>query len=354
MADLQKYFRKFHKTIKLDRFKENQTLRDKRDAVICKLKERLPAVFERHGEDVPEFEVRDQGSYEMGTGVIPLNGDFDIDQGIYVKVPTSVYGDPVELKERIYEALKGHTKKVRIRRPCVTVWYQRDGEHIYHVDLAIYSDGEANADGKSRIAMGKEHSGEEYRYWELSDPPGLTKEMFSRFEGKDRGQFRRGVRYLKRWVDYKFPPDGNAAPIGIGLTVAAYYWLKVEKECVDFFAGKYEYDDLKALRQFTRQMLNHFRRVSHDGEFVDRLVVKLPVDPQNDLFEEMSNNYMGIFKERLEALHAALVEAEQEIDPHEACNVLAKHFGDDFPVPEKKETAKKTDRAAIVSSSTSA
>jgi len=354
MADLQKYFRKFHKTIKLDRFKENQTLRDKRDAVIGKLKERLPAVFEKHGEDVPEFDVRDQGSYEMGTGVIPLNGDFDIDQGVYVKVPTSDYDDPVELKERIYEALNGHTKEVKIRRPCVTVWYQRDGEHIYHVDLAIYSDGEANADGKSRIAMGKEHSGDEYRYWELSDPPGLTEEIFSRFEGKDRGQFRRVVRYLKRWVDYKFPPDGNAAPIGVGITVAAYYWLKVEKEREDIFSDDYRYDDLKALRRFTRRMLNHFRHVYHDGQFADRLVVELPVDPQNDLFEKMSNNYMGTFKERLEALHEALSDAEQEADPHEACSTLEKQFGDDFPVPEKSETAEKTNQAAIVSSGTSA
>jgi len=43
--------------------------------------------------------------------------------------------------------------------------------------------------------MGKKHSGEEYRYWEPSDPPGLTEKIFSRFEGEDRGQFRRVVRY---------------------------------------------------------------------------------------------------------------------------------------------------------------
>ena len=187
MANLQKYFRKFHKTIKLNRFDENQTLRDKRDVVIGKLKERLPTVFENHEEDVPKFDVRNQGSYEMGTGVIPLNGDFDIDQGVYFDVPASDYDDPVELKERVYEALKDLTKDVKIRRPCVTVWYQRDGEHIYHVDLAIYSDGKANVDGKSRIAMGRKHSDDEYRYWELSDPPGLSNKIFSRFEGKDRG-----------------------------------------------------------------------------------------------------------------------------------------------------------------------
>jgi hypothetical protein len=234
------------------------------------------------------------------------------------------------------------------------VWYQRDGEDIYHVDLAIYSNAEANADGQARIAMGKKHSDEEYRYWELSNPPGLTEKIFSRFEGEDRGQFRRVVRYLKRWVDHKFPSDGNAAPIGVGLTVAAYYWLSIEKDRDDFLSDDYTYDDFKALRRFTRQMLSRFRSVHHDGEVAKRLVVKMPVGSENDLFEKMSNNYMGDFKDRLEALHEALSDAEQETDPHEACSALEKHFGDDFPVPEKNETAGKTDQAAIVSSSTSA
>ena len=49
MANVQKQFEEFHGNIKLGRFKENQTLRDKRDIIRRKVDERLPGVFEKYG-----------------------------------------------------------------------------------------------------------------------------------------------------------------------------------------------------------------------------------------------------------------------------------------------------------------
>lgn len=137
MAEVQKQFEKFNGTIRLGRFDEEKTLQEKRDIIREKLRAKLPAVFEKYGEKCPAFDFADQGSYGIGTGIKPLNGDFDIDQGMYFKVSKKDY-DPVVLKERVREALDGHTKEVRIRRPCVTVFYQRQGEPIYHVDIAVY------------------------------------------------------------------------------------------------------------------------------------------------------------------------------------------------------------------------
>ena len=112
MADVQKQFNEFHGTIKQKRFEDEQILRDKRDIVRRKLDERLPGVFEKHGEEVPDWSWRDQGSYEMGTGVKPLSGDFDIDQGLYFSIAPTEY-DPVTLKKRVHEALDGHTMTSR-------------------------------------------------------------------------------------------------------------------------------------------------------------------------------------------------------------------------------------------------
>ena len=120
MKNLQKQFDEFHDTIKLRRFEHNSTLREKRDIVLSKLDDRLPNVFEEHEEDLPEYDTKDLGSYAMGTGNKPVDEDFDIDQGIFFHVPKREY-NPVFLKERIHEALDGHTEKVRIRRSCVTV-----------------------------------------------------------------------------------------------------------------------------------------------------------------------------------------------------------------------------------------
>lgn len=296
MANVQKQFEAFNDEIKLKRFEENSVLRDKRDIIRNKLTEKLPGIFQENGEKCPDFEFRDQGSYEIGTGIKPIEGDYDIDQGMYFKVSTDLYPDPVALKKRVHKALKDHTDEVRIRRSCVTVFYHMNDEPIYHVDIAVYSDGSENVDGKSRIAKGKENSTLEYRFWEVADPQALSDLIFSHFEGNNRAQFRRTVQYLKRWKDENFIPDGNGAPLGIGLTVAAYYDL--QPTYLDSFAGKP--DDLSAVYKLVNSILNRFTPIWDDDEnkFVNRLAIKLPVEPWNDLFEQMTNKQM----EKLEAV----------------------------------------------------
>jgi hypothetical protein len=351
VAYIQSHFDSFHEAIKLKRFVENQTLREKRDIIRNKLIERLPIVFKLHDEECPEFYFRDQGSYEIGTGTKPLDGDYDIDQGLYFRVSTTAYPDPVVLKQRVYEALYGHTKSVDIRRSCVTVFYQRDGEAIFHVDVAVYSDGSQNDDGKSRLAKGKTNSGAEFRLWEVSNPQLLTDTIFDRFSSHARAQFRRIVRYLKRWKSVKFSSVGNAAPLGIGLTIAVYDHL--QPQILDEFSGAV--DDLKAFNLLASTLLTQFVNEWDVDEqiWVKRLKVELPVEPYNDLFERMSPKQMNNFEAELRTLSDALKAATDAVDPVEACEALQKVFGDDFPVPERKSTAR-IHAPAIVSSSNSA
>ena len=56
MAKLQKYFLNFHETIKLININENKTLREKRDIVLDKLRDRLKQIFEEQGKPVPSFD----------------------------------------------------------------------------------------------------------------------------------------------------------------------------------------------------------------------------------------------------------------------------------------------------------
>lgn len=352
MANVQAQFEQFHETIKLRRFRENQVLREKRDIIRDKLRERLPEVFTAYGEECPPFHFRDQGSYEMRTGTKPWNGDYDIDQGLYFEVGTDAYPDPVVLKRRVHEALEGHTKDVQIRQPCVTVYYQRKDEPLYHVDLAVYSDGTQNADGKDRLAKGREHSTAEYRVWEISNPEKLKDTILARFaSGNDRDQFRRVVRYLKRWRDKNFSSDGFGAPLGIGLTVAAANDL--QPTYIDVFAAKA--DDLRALRSLVNAILNRCTILWDDDEqkLVSRLIVKLPVEPWNDLFVRMTNRQMETLKDKLEKLLETVDAAVDTVDPVDACTKLRTVFGKDFPIPEPEETAKRHP-PAIVSSSNSA
>jgi hypothetical protein len=349
MANVQKQFEEFDGKIRLRRFEENETLREKRDIIRDKLRKKLPDVFTDHGEECPEYFFRDQGSYELGTGVKPLGGDYDIDQGLYFEVSTEDW-DPVILKKRVWKALDGHTDEVRIRRPCVTVQYHEGEEPVYHVDIAVYAN--ANGDGKARLAVGRESTPTAERQWELSHPKALKGKIDQRFTDEDdRAQFRRIVRSLKRWKDNKFSSDGTAAPLGIGLTVLVYNDLQATYS--DVFARTA--DDLQALRKFVAAALGRFTSTwdPKEEKLVRRLTATLPMEPFNDVFEQMTNRQMESFEDKLKRLKEALDFASDAVDPYDACKELRKQFGDDFPVPEKKETAK-THAPAIATSASNA
>ena len=78
--------------------------------------------------------------------------------------------------------------------------------------------------------------------------------------------------------------------------------------------------------------------------------MSLPVAPKNDIFEKMTNKQMDDFKDKLTTLKKSLIEAHKEVDPVEACIILRKVFGDDFPVPKKDDTGQKREKAMIASS----
>jgi hypothetical protein len=351
MADVQKQFITFHDSICLRPYGENAILREKRDAVLCELKSGLKALFEAKGEKPPAYSTFNQGSYAMGTGIKPLNDDYDIDVGVMFEVSPDQYPDPVTVKRWVYDAVCGHTQSVEMRRPCVTVFYQCNDEPLYHVDLAIYSDPALNGDALTYLARGKLNSSSDYRLWEEAAPRELMETLGNRFSGDDRDQYRRCIRYLKRWRQERFTCTGHASPSGIAITVAAYHWFMVQKTLVDRVAAKYKYDDLKALGSFVQDLIARFVFVYHDGEWVERLQVNLPARPWNDLLSQMTNMQMSAFKDRLVALDAVLQGAVNEVDPVVACTSLQAEFGADLPIPEASQTAQPKGPALITSSS---
>jgi len=338
MANVQNQFIDFDSRIKLRRYKENSTLAEKRkrvlDAVAAGIKKQRD-----EGTAIPIYRDFNQGSYDVGVGVKPLDSDYDIDVGLAFDLAKDDYPDPVVVKKWVFDAVDGHTKKVELRGPCVTVFYEIAGEPVYHVDLAIYADRDKNA-GKLYLARGKLKSATESKSWDSSDPEGLTSSLNSRFSGDDGRQFRRGIRAMKRWKDERFSNDGACAPRGIALAVAAYNWFSPATRTVD---GEVQYDDLQAVRNLVGAML---------ARFSPRLIVNCPADPFDDLYSRMTDIQMGEFKAKLQALYEALREAAEDTDPHTACKTLARHFGSDFHIPAKEETAK-PQRKAITSSGNS-
>ena len=353
MAESQAQMLQFHEAIKLKRFDENETLREKRDRILERLDQGLKKRFADENLPTPVYLATNQGSYEMGNGVKPTDGDYDIDVGLYFNIAKASYPDPVTVKLWIYEALFGHTKRVEVRRPCITVFYEQSGEPQYHVDLAVYSHSGSNSDGKTYLAKGKMNSTEEHRFWEESEVPKLIDLIKNRFQDQDDEQFRRIIRYLKRWKNLKFSSDGNAAPIGIGMAVAGYYWFS-PKRINDSFNNTRRYNDLDALGCFVQTVISQFQLRYENGRWVERLQVTLPVAPGCDLFDKMTDLQMVDFKEKLSSLLDTIQEAQRLADPKKACQLLKdEQFGKDFPVPSQTATAQQRP-PAIISSSSSA
>lgn len=337
MPAAQKQFEDFHSAICFDEYDEKATLREKRDTIIKALKTNL-------GEDVPTFINFNQGSYSMHTGVVPLDGNFDIDVGLIFDCDQSKYPDPVVLKKKVRDAVNSNFRTVFIRRPCVTVNYMSGGEVAYHVDMAIYS---RDANGTLYLAKGKENSADEHRIWEVSDPKELTKRVCGAFSDPDElSQYRRCIRYLKRWRQWQF--SGSGAPLSIALTVAALKWFKPN------FGTSGKPIDLMAMLNWVEAILGQFTyEYSHDDGVHQRLKVVLPVAPYSDLMAKRTAAQMKTFKGKLESLRDALRDAYNEALPEDACKLLKKQFGDDFKVPEKSETAKAVS-AAVISTGNSA
>lgn len=310
-SPFQTRFIRFHDTIKLGNTDENATLRDKRDAVLKRMRDKGLV-----------FTPYNQGSYAMGTGVVPVQADYDIDVGVIFTGDTRP-ADPLALKKTVYDAVFGHTQNVEWRRHCVRVQYVKAGEPTFHVDLPVYWQ-----DRWSKVlslAVGKQNSGLDHKEWQDSDPQGLVGTVTGHLDGEDKWQFRRVIRYLKRWKDVHFPVMGNAAPVGIGITICARNWFSASKDWgATTSAG---YNDLEATLHLVNWMRSSFSSSWRDGEWATRLEARLPVTPYRDVFHRMTNQQMKEFKERLDTLAVRLGTAQQTGRVDE----LLRAFGADFP-----------------------
>lgn len=332
---LQKQFEKFNRNIKMD-YDENSELASKRDILINKLKA---------DEDLPSFTVINQGSYAMYTGVKPLdNKDYDIDVGLRFNVNKDDY-KPLDLKEKVCEILKDHTDYgAKIKQPCVTVTYKKNGNIGYHVDLVVYAyEDKSDTNSQMYLARGKSGSEPENKKWEESDPMGLKDEIMGKFDDEgEREQYRRIIRYLKRWKNKVFKSNGNSEPPGIGITLLAYEKFEPKYKIADNVSLSKQYNDLDALIYLVQQIKSMFLYQTYkNNRFLYRIKLNLPVTPKTDVFFKMTDIQMTDFKDEIEKLLNNLNEVKNEAEVVEQCKKLKDIFGDDFEVPEKKATAKK-------------
>lgn len=298
MADMQSEFKTFHDQIALTSGKK-ASLRTARNALRDKIRKHFRDVLKLN---IPKF--HGQGSYAMGTIVNPLNGEFDIDDGVYLQhLNTNDKSDwptPETVHRWLVQATDGHTGQKPIdKRTCVRVRYAGQ----YHVDLPAY--GELN--GEYLLAEKGEKG------WHRSDPLALTNWFNGRVKVHGE-QLSRIVRYLKAWANFQSSRRGKM-PNGLILTVLASDHFRADTRDDICFANT-----LRAIADAVRIIFYVYNPVDAAEELTSRLT-----DQQKQRFQEAI----------LDAADAA-TEAINIDDRHEASNLWRKQFGDRFPAVEKK------------------
>ena len=288
-------YRKFNASITLSSDKKGK-LKRSRNAVRYDIRTYFR---ESLNDKAPRF--HQQGSIAMGTTVNPLNGDYDIDDGVYLQNLAEHKADwPSVDKVRgwLIEATKDRTSEPpQNKRNCVRVRY-KDG---YHVDLPSYGEED------SKYYLSQKTPAPE---WVLSDPKEFT-DWFLNKIGIHGEQLRSCVKYLKAWADFKsieFP--------GIAVTILA----------AEEFSGNIDRDDL-AMKNTVRNILIRLK--------CSRIISK-PVFPYDDVLSSMSDPQIETLLEYLETLLAKLNEAYEEEDEEDAARILQRQYGDRFPVIEHK------------------
>ncbi len=326
--DLQSCFIAFHDKIRLNSSTKKE-LREKRDTLLRIL---------RDSGKLPSFNEFSQGSYGMSLGIEPIAGEeYDIDVGLRFNVNKDDF-EPLDLKDAIFQILEDHTDYgAKIKNPCITVTYKKDGEKAFHVDLVSYAYEDKNDhDSQMYLAKGKTSNQEDDNYWEKADPVELLNYIKDTIDcEEDREQFRRAVKYLKRWKNLKFDNSGHAEPPSIGITLLVLN---------NFVARKG--DDLSVLVEAVNNIVEsfHFHNVDGNGRWIYTISCPMPLglrfEPDSDAFNKMTHVQMTNFRDKAVKLLDDLREVQEEADLVKQCKKLNKIFGDDFEIPEVEAVSK--------------
>lgn len=322
MASLQTKYINFKDNIALtrecDRYKK---AREKDDAI----KDKVSKAFRDEGYEVHSTFL--QGSLATHTGIIPLDGDYDIDRAIAITKASSP-DNPLEPKKIIKDVLKNHNfKEPKIKKPCVTADYINEP---FHIDFPTYR---IDSSSNYELAVGKEFSDENNRSWSPSDPKGLVSWIKSNknhqfpyitLTDEERNQFYRLVRYMKRWRDERYSSKSERKKV---YSVALTIMIK-ESFCPNIDdSGKA--DDHKALQDTLEIMIDRYFTRTFDGNY--SISVKLPVVPYNNIYQDKGETVGKLLHPRLKTLLNALKEVDTKDTLKDQCELLRKHFGNDFP-----------------------
>lgn len=304
MADCSKNFKNgddsYLSHISLDS-KKIDTLITSRNA----LREKIRAYLMEKGVKSPRFYR--QGSYAHGTLIDPLDGDYDIDDGIYLDL--SGFDDEPSTRtihNWIVSAAEGHTKEPsKDKEACVRAIFKAG----YHVDLPAYKAVEKEDDTETYY-LAKKTAG-----WEESDPRAMTAWFENQIKQNSK-QVRRIVKYFKGWRDFRNTKTQTRLLSGVTLTILACEEYKGDIR-----------DDIVFL-ETGRAILSRLRLNDE---------IWKPYEPPENMRDHLSDTQFEHFLDELEKLVSSGQEALEEESQKKAAEKWQKVLGERFPVFEDSD-----------------
>lgn len=302
MADLNSLFSTFCTEITLKSEKKKK-LRTGREALRKKIKDK----FSEDGKNQPKF--HGQGSYMMKTTVNPIDGEYDLDDGVYLQgysdKEMEEWPKATTVHSWIKDAVENHTSTApKDKNTCVRVIYVND----YHIDLPSY----IIKDDVAYLAHKRDG-------WVVSDPKAFT-DWFVDKVTTNGEQIRSLVKYLKAWKEYK---DIDLKGIAITILVGENYYESDDR------------DDLSLLGTIT----NIITELEYKFECIK------PVAPNEDIFKDYSETKKNSIINGLKDLRDSIQKAVDETDEKEASKIMIECFGSRFP---EGESSKESDNKDFI------
>lgn len=303
MANCHNLFKDFNDTVKLGSSYKSELRTSRND-----LRKKVRTKFREQGYEV---KFHEQGSFAMGTITQPKDGNYDIDDGVYLLQESEPETQIATLHAWVVEAAEDHTSiKPSDRNPCVRVRFQEG----HHVDLVIYYKTEYD---HPRLAHKRDG-------WIVSDP----KEFMDWFKerARNKAQLRRLVRYFKAWADNL----SGVMPRGLMLTILTVNHYHADaRDDIAFL------ETMRSMRDALKFSFTCMR----------------PTTPYEDLLANYAETNKQYFLDRLDSFITSGDQAVEEPDQKEACKKWQRHFGDRFScsnAQEQLDAAKAFDTAAFI------
>lgn len=289
-----KEFENFHDVIRISSKKRDKLLGNK-DA----LRKKIIKHFQEKEREKPKFYIQGSMDQNVSTGINPLNGDYDIDDGVYLQGYLTDDVTPETAHKWIFDAVDGHTNEpTEDKAKCVRVNYANNEKHV---DLPIYIE----EDGESYLGI-------KNKGW-IKNKPKEISEWF-RDEKNDKGvDFRKAIRFLKAWKDKR--EDENES-----LKLFGGFQLSILTS--DYFP-----DDYSNLEEMYYELV---REINSNLWKLDYGLAN-PIDEEQNTLMYYKEGRIKIFKDEFKKMYEQSKSAYEEDDYNKKHKKWKKVFGDRFP-----------------------